>query len=57
MMNRRAFSDVIQDANTSRRKEDARRAEFVRIGQVSLSLLAVLVSMYYTLHSKGNCNT
>ncbi|XP_052215441.1 GTPase-activating Rap/Ran-GAP domain-like protein 3 isoform X2 [Dreissena polymorpha] len=33
MLNRRAFSDVIQDANTSRRKEDARRAEFVRIGQ------------------------
>ena len=34
MLNRRAFSDVIQDVNTSRSKEDARRAEFVRIGQV-----------------------
>ncbi|XP_045201546.2 GTPase-activating Rap/Ran-GAP domain-like protein 3 isoform X4 [Mercenaria mercenaria] len=47
MLNRRAFSDVIQDANTSRRKEDARRAEFVRIGQ-TLKLKTIL---------KGNAPT
>ncbi|XP_035208180.1 GTPase-activating Rap/Ran-GAP domain-like protein 3, partial [Stegodyphus dumicola] len=35
MLNRRAFSDVLSDASkTSRRKEEARQVEFVRIGQV-----------------------
>ncbi|GFU79128.1 hypothetical protein TNCV_2136511 [Trichonephila clavipes] len=34
MLNRRAFSDVLSDASkTSRRKEEARQVEFVRIGQ------------------------
>lgn len=38
MLNRRAFSDVLPDAPTrssgsSRRKEEARQVEFVRIGQ------------------------
>ncbi|XP_046368417.1 GTPase-activating Rap/Ran-GAP domain-like protein 3 isoform X2 [Haliotis rufescens] len=33
MLYRRAFSDVIQDVHGSRRKEDARRAEFVLVGQ------------------------
>lgn len=30
---RRAFSDVIQDSHSTRHKEDARRVEFVRVGQ------------------------
>lgn len=34
MLNRRAFSDVLSEASkTSRRKEEARQVEFVRIGQ------------------------
>lgn len=34
MLNRRAFSDVLPDApRGSRRKEEARQVEFVRIGQ------------------------
>ncbi|XP_041371207.1 GTPase-activating Rap/Ran-GAP domain-like protein 3 isoform X2 [Gigantopelta aegis] len=33
MLYRRAFSDVIQDTLGSRRKEEARRAEFVLVGQ------------------------
>lgn len=36
MLYRRAFSDVIQDVQSSR-KEEARRAEFVRVGQVHMT--------------------
>ncbi|XP_076454839.1 GTPase-activating Rap/Ran-GAP domain-like protein 3 [Babylonia areolata] len=38
---RRAFSDVIQDAHGSHRKEEARRLEFVRVGQ-TLKLKTIL---------------
>ncbi|PVD22442.1 hypothetical protein C0Q70_18255 [Pomacea canaliculata] len=38
---RRAFSDVIQDAHGSHRKEEARRMEFVRVGQ-TLKLKTIL---------------
>ncbi|KAL5011298.1 hypothetical protein ScPMuIL_009849 [Solemya velum] len=41
MLNRRAFSDVIQDTHCSRRKEDTRRAKFVREGQ-TLKLNTIL---------------
>ncbi|XP_076090626.1 GTPase-activating Rap/Ran-GAP domain-like protein 3 isoform X2 [Mytilus galloprovincialis] len=40
MLYRRAFSDVIQDVQSSR-KEEARRAEFVRVGQ-TLKLKTIL---------------
>jgi hypothetical protein len=38
MLYRRAFSDVIHDVHSSR-KEEARRAEFVRVGQVCVFTL------------------
>ncbi|XP_055959069.1 GTPase-activating Rap/Ran-GAP domain-like protein 3 [Patella vulgata] len=38
---RRAFSDVIQDSHGSRRKEEVRRTEFVRVGQ-TLKLKTIL---------------
>ncbi|CAH1785534.1 unnamed protein product [Owenia fusiformis] len=41
MLNRRAFSDVIPDVHSSRRKEEARCAEFLRIGQ-ALKLKIIL---------------
>ncbi|KAK3611810.1 hypothetical protein CHS0354_040479 [Potamilus streckersoni] len=47
MLNRRAFSDVIQDVHTSRGKEEARRSEFVRVGQ-TLKLKTII---------KGNAPT
>lgn len=53
MLNRRAFSDVIQDANTSTRKEDARRVEFVRIGQVhAYTYLLIFQTSGFMLQSK-----
>ena len=37
MLNRRAFSDLIpENIHGSRRKEEARQSEFLRIGQVSV---------------------
>ncbi|ESP05020.1 hypothetical protein LOTGIDRAFT_109410, partial [Lottia gigantea] len=41
MLYRRAFSDVIQDSHGSRRKEEVRRSEFVRVGQ-TLKLKTIL---------------
>lgn len=42
MLNRRAFSEVLNDApRTSKLKEDARQVEFVRIGQ-ALKLEAIV---------------
>ncbi len=38
MLNRRAFSDLIpENVHGSRRKEEARQSEFLRIGQVRVS--------------------
>lgn len=37
MLNRRSFSDVLPESpKSARKKEEARQAEFVRIGQVCL---------------------
>ena len=42
MLNRRAFSDIIpENVHGSRRKEEARQSEFLRIGQ-SLKLKTIL---------------
>ncbi len=42
MLNRRAFSDLIpENVHGSRRKEEARQSEFLRIGQVRLSLISL----------------
>lgn len=39
MLNRRSFSDVLPESpKSARKKEEARQAEFVRIGQVGLTL-------------------
>lgn len=47
MLNRRAFSDVLSDTSkTSRRKEEARQVEFVRIGQVSANFNIVLLNCF-----------
>ena len=36
MLNRRSFSDVLPESpKSARKKEEARQAEFVRIGQVT----------------------
>lgn len=36
MLNRRSFSDVLPESpKSARKKEEARQAEFVRIGQVN----------------------
>ena len=48
-MYRRAFSDVIQDVQSSR-KEEARRAEFVRVGQVSLDHIIALEEKIDIIH-------
>lgn len=58
MLNRRAFSDVLSDTSkTSRRKEEARQVEFVRIGQVSATFNVVLLNCFgssqtYSFHYK-----
>ena len=40
MLNRRAFSDLIpENVHGSRRKEEARQSEFLRIGQVGQQLI------------------
>lgn len=37
MLNRRSFSDVLPESpKSARKKEEARQAEFVRIGQVKI---------------------
>lgn len=39
MLNRRSFSDVLPESpKSARKKEEARQAEFVRIGQVGFIL-------------------
>lgn len=43
MLNRRSFSDVLPESpKSARKKEEARQAEFVRIGQVGFILTPVL---------------
>ena len=55
MLNRRAFSDIIpENVHGSRRKEEARQSEFLRIGQVRLLLDAhinihVLTCCFYII--------
>lgn len=42
MLNRRSFSDVLPESpKSARKKEEARQAEFVRIGQVSIVYLFI----------------
>ena len=51
MLNRRAFSDLIpENVHGSRRKEEARQLEFLRIGQVG-RLLIILDDEYCTYMS------
>uniref|UniRef100_A0A673BBY2 GTPase-activating Rap/Ran-GAP domain-like protein 3 n=1 Tax=Sphaeramia orbicularis TaxID=375764 RepID=A0A673BBY2_9TELE len=46
MLNRRSFSDVLPESpKSARKKEEARQAEFVRIGQVNLDGLCTLTCL------------
>ncbi len=51
MLNRRAFSDLIpENVHGSRRKEEARQSEFLRIGQVGVHVMTNIISICTNRH-------
>lgn len=63
MLNRRSFSDVLPESpKSARKKEEARQAEFVRVGQVGFTLkpfcarhAIVSLSKPESLPAKASC--